>query len=120
LNKYKTKLFGRVATQMSFKRELQQIVQGTTDEIDDRFELPNFDSQSILGGAAAVPGAQQTGASRLTHEELQIMIEQVLEESGYYRADDTPPHQPHQQHTQQMQLQAHAAQPERNKSLRDE
>jgi hypothetical protein len=94
--KYKQSLFARPWNPAEFKRELQQVVSGSQDFIDPSFELPHLDAAALLtsphqasSASVAASGASSTaGASglahSLTHEDLQLMIEQVLEEVGYY------------------------------------
>lgn len=99
--KYKNALFSRAFNSGDLKRELQQIVSGSSDPIDPSFELPHLDAAVLLSSPAVGANAASTpssnavssgGASnsRLTHEEIQLMIEQVLEETGYYQNEHKP------------------------------
>lgn len=112
IGKYKQSLFARPFHPAEFKRELQQVASGSQDFIDPSFELPHLDATALLtsphqsGSSAAASAASSSAsgsssgasngggagggsASRLTHEELQLMIEQVLEEVGYYSLGQT-------------------------------
>lgn len=101
--RYKHALFSRPFSAQRLKAELQQIVAGSQDAVDASFELPHLDAAALLTSPAAAAGGSTlsalstaalgggsgtsggTAPHPLTHEELQLLIEQVLEEAGYYR-----------------------------------
>lgn len=106
INKYKLGLFNRPFLLSDFKRELMSLASCAHDFVDPSFELPHLDASTLLtsptttlaqqGGSALSAASSASSASgsssaassssfsRLTHEELQMMMEQVLEECGYY------------------------------------
>lgn len=92
ITRYKQALFARRGADAPaiLKQELQQVLSGSPSLIHASFELPHLDASAISSPsghaqAAAAAAAGAAGAAhRLTHEEMQIMIEQVLEEAGYY------------------------------------
>ena len=105
VSRYKHALFARPFSAQKLKAELQQIVAGSQDAVDASFELPHLDAAALLtspaaaaggaslsalssaslGGVGGGVGSGAVAAHPLTHEELQLLIEQVLEEAGYYR-----------------------------------
>ena len=88
ITRYKQALFARRGADAPaiLKQELQQVLSGSPSLIHASFELPHLDASALSSpSAAAAAAAGAAGAAhRLTHEEMQIMIEQVLEEAGYY------------------------------------
>jgi NIMA (never in mitosis gene a)-related kinase len=112
ISRYKHALFARGgaatgpggAPAALIKQEMQQLVSGSRSLIPAAFELPHMDASTALltspstggvgGGSSSVgvlsaaspsPSSSSAhGTHALTHEEMQLMIEQVLEEAGYY------------------------------------
>ena len=98
ITRYKHGLFSRGFHAPTFKQELQQIVAGSQDAVDARFELPHIDAATLLtsspaggvgagllpSGLTAASANSQQQQHPITHEELQLLIEQVLDEAGYY------------------------------------
>jgi NIMA (never in mitosis gene a)-related kinase len=113
ISRYKHALFARGgaatgpggAPAALIKQEMQQLVSGSRSLIPAAFELPHMDASTALltspstgsvgGGSSSIGGVLSAaspspssssahGTHALTHEEMQLMIEQVLEEAGYY------------------------------------
>jgi len=120
INKYKHGLFTKkaFADPEQLKAELHKLVTGSQEVVDARFELPQFDAAIVLTTphgshhansstscssgslASTMPSSVAANASnssgsggRITYEELHLIIEQVLEEIGYYAPDPAHLHQ---------------------------
>lgn len=85
LIKYKRALFASSPTQSALKVEMQRLLSGSKDLVDLTFGVSGGEGGVNGGRGASRHSSNPTHAlSLLTHEDLQVMIEKLLDETDYY------------------------------------
>ena len=93
VNKYKTALFrSGEGGGSALKREMQAVLLMNEEWIDAKFDVQMAeDSQAGLGiglTAAVDSGRRDDVVKRVTHEDMHLLMEQILREEGYYQPDE--------------------------------
>ena len=93
INKYKTALFrSGEGGGGSLKREMQAVLLMDEEWIDAKFGVQMADdSEAAVGigmAAAMESGRRDDAVKRITHEDMHLMMEQILREEGYYQQDE--------------------------------
>nr|XP_033786044.1 serine/threonine-protein kinase Nek10 isoform X2 [Geotrypetes seraphini] len=91
IERYKKSLFSLQSNPCNLKSEMKKLLEGSPELIESKFFTADFNFLlHSLGGSTLVPD-ERTGIPSsfefeegLTYEQMQTMIEEVLEESGYY------------------------------------
>ena len=77
----------------ALKREMQAVLLMDEDWVDDKFgvQMQTDDSQAGMGmgmAAAVDSGRREDVIKRVTHEDMHLMMEQILRDEGYYACQD--------------------------------
>ncbi|XP_010582679.1 PREDICTED: serine/threonine-protein kinase Nek10 [Haliaeetus leucocephalus] len=98
IERFKKSLFSQQSNPCNLKSEMKKLLQGSPEMIEPSFFTADWHVVLLSSGGNMLPPDDRKGivgtsdiAGGMTYEQLQTLIEEVLEESGYYNFSSNSP-----------------------------